>query len=120
MMTEKEFGRSKAVVLLVMAALLWSTGGLLIKLIPWHTIAIAGSRSAIAALLFFVYARKLKWTGSSAQIGGAAAYAGTVILFVVATKMTTAANAILLQYTAPVYVALFGAWFLKERTGLAD
>ncbi|MBS4031753.1 MAG: EamA family transporter [Clostridiales bacterium] len=119
-MTEKEFGRSKAVVLLIITALLWSMGGLLIKLIPWHPIAIAGSRSAIAALLFFVYVRKPKWTGSSAQLGGAVAYAGTVITFVAATKMTTAANAILLQYTAPVYVALFGAWFLKERTGLAD
>jgi drug/metabolite transporter (DMT)-like permease len=44
----------------------------------------------------------------------------TVTLFVVANKLTTAANAILLQYTAPVYVALFGAWFLGERPRRAD
>jgi drug/metabolite transporter (DMT)-like permease len=44
------------------------------------------------------------------------AYAGTVILFVTATRLTTAANAILLQYSAPIYVASLGAWFLGERT----
>jgi drug/metabolite transporter (DMT)-like permease len=116
----KDISRVRAVILLVATAVLWSTGGLLIKLIPWHPVAIAGARSAVAALLFLVVLRKPKWTGSSAQIGGAVAYAATVILFVSATKMTTAANAILLQYTAPVYVALFGAWFLKERTSRAD
>lgn len=47
-------------------------------------------------------------------------YTTTVILFVVATKLTTAANAILLQYTAPVYAALFGAWFLGERVAWLD
>ena len=49
-----------------------------------------------------------------------AAYAATVILFVIANKMTAAANAILLQYTAPIYVALFGFLVLKERTIAAD
>jgi drug/metabolite transporter (DMT)-like permease len=50
----------------------------------------------------------------------AVAYAGTVVLFVVANKLTTAANAILLQYTAPVYVALFSPWFLGERAQRND
>ncbi|RJX23690.1 MAG: EamA/RhaT family transporter [Dethiobacter sp.] len=118
--TGKDFGRSRAVIYLVITAVLWSMGGILIKLVPWHPIAIAGTRSAIASLLFLTVIRKPKWRGTTAQIGGAVAYAATVILFVAATKMTTAANAILLQYTAPVYVALFGAWFLKERTGPAD
>jgi drug/metabolite transporter (DMT)-like permease len=64
--------------------------------------------------------RRPHLTWSSAQIGGAIAYAVTVILFVLANKLTTAANAILLQYTSPIYVALFGAWFLGERATWLD
>jgi drug/metabolite transporter (DMT)-like permease len=45
---------------------------------------------------------------------------GCTVTFVIANRLTTAANAILLQYTAPVWVALFGAWFLGERTTRAD
>lgn len=82
--------------------------------------AIAGARSAIAALTLFLFLRRPRFTWSSAQLGGALAYAATVILFVAATKLTTAANAILLQYTAPVYIALAGAWFLGERTSRLD
>ncbi|HEX3045111.1 MAG TPA: DMT family transporter, partial [Bacillota bacterium] len=106
----------KAIIFLICTALLWSLGGLLIKSISWHPLAIAGSRSLIAAALMFAYRRKFTFTWSIAQIGGAVAYAATVILFVSANKMTTAANAILLQYTAPIYVALFGSWFLNEKT----
>jgi drug/metabolite transporter (DMT)-like permease len=53
-------------------------------------------------------------------MGGAVAYCMTVTLFVTATKLTTAANAILLQFTAPVYVALLSAWLLKEKTQWLD
>lgn len=93
---------------------------MLIKLVDWNTMAIAGSRSAIAALLLIAVLRRPRISGSSAQIGGAIAYALTVLLFVAATRMTTAANAILLQYTAPVYIAIFGAWFLGEKTSVID
>lgn len=112
--------RFRAMLLLAATALLWSMGGLLIKLIDWNPIAIAGMRSAIAAILILLVVRKPHITWSFNQIGGAIAYAGTVILFVMANKMTTAANAILLQYTAPVYVALFGMWFLKEKVRWID
>jgi drug/metabolite transporter (DMT)-like permease len=109
-----------AVVALVGAALLWSLGGLLIKSVQWTPLAIAGTRSAIASVVLLLVLGKPRLNWSFAQIGGAVAYAATVILFVTANKMTTAANAILLQYTAPVYVALFGPWFLKERSTRAD
>jgi len=59
--------------------------------------------------------RRQRFTFSPAQIGGAIAYAATVALFVFATRMTTAANAIFLQYTAPIYVAIIGRWYLGER-----
>lgn len=112
--------RSRAIVLLVITAILWSLGGVLIKSIKWNPVAIAGMRSIIAAIVLLIVIKRPKITWSFAQIGGALAYSGTVILFVMANKITTAANAILLQYTAPIYVALFGAWFLKEKTKLFD
>lgn len=101
--------------LLLVAALLWSLGGVLIKSIDWHPMAIAGGRSAIAIPLMLLFAGRPRFTFSFAQIGGAIGYALTVALFVFATRMTTAANAIFLQYTAPIYVALLGRWYLGER-----
>lgn len=107
--------RGRAVLLLVVAAVLWSTGGLFIKSVEWDPFAIAGTRSGIAALVVLVYLRRPRIKWSAPQLLGAAAYAATVILFVVANKMTTAANAIVLQYACPVYVALMSAAFLGER-----
>jgi drug/metabolite transporter (DMT)-like permease len=112
--------RNQAILFLIGAATLWSLGGLLVKSIAWNPLAIAGTRSGIAVLVMLVFQRKLRFTWSIIQISGALAYAGTVILFVTANKLTTAANAILLQYTAPVYTALISAWFLKEKTSKLD
>ena len=107
--------RRKSVLFLIAAAILWSTGGFLIKLIQWNPMAIAGIRSLIAAIFLLACIRKPHWTWSSAQIWGAVAYASMVILFVTANKMTTATNVILLQYGAPIYIALLSNWFLKEK-----
>ncbi|MES2765261.1 MAG: EamA family transporter [Bacteroidota bacterium] len=112
--------RRNSLLLLLLCALLWSLGGVLIKSVDWHPLAIAGGRSLVAAIVIFAYLRKPNFTWSRVQILGALAYAATVCLFVLATKMTTAANAIMLQFTAPVWVAIFGAWFLKERTSVID
>ncbi len=112
--------RTKAILFLVAASVLWSSGGILIKLVDWNPVAIAGSRSFIAAWIVLLYLRKPKFTWSKAQVGGAVAYAATVILFVAANKLTTSANAILLQYTAPVFVAILGIWILKEKTHWFD
>jgi drug/metabolite transporter (DMT)-like permease len=112
--------RYTAVAMLVITSVLWSLGGVFIKWVDLHPIAIAGARSGISALVTLVFLRKPHFTWSFPQLGGAVAYSATIILFVIATKTTTAANAILLQYTAPIYVALMGAWFLKERTGWLD
>ncbi|MGI8820516.1 MAG: DMT family transporter [Chthoniobacterales bacterium] len=101
--------------LLLLAALLWSLGGVLIKSIDWPPMAVAGGRSAIAIPLLLACMGRPRFTFSGPQIGGAIGYALTVVLFVFATRMTTAANAIFLQYTAPIYVALIGRWYLDER-----
>ena len=120
LIAESKGKRYKAIGFLIMTAILWSSGGLLLKMISWNPMAIAGMRSAIAAIVLLAFLRRPHMTWSSAQIGGAIAYTITVILFVSANKLTTAANAILLQYTSPIYVALFGAWFLRERATRLD
>ena len=117
---ESRGGRYKAIGFLIVTAILWSSAGLLLKMISWNPIAIAGMRSAIAAIVLLAFLRRPHMTWSSAQIGGAIAYTVTVILFVSENKLTTAANAILLQYTSPIYVALFGVWFLGERVTRLD
>jgi len=110
----------RALLLLLIAATLWSFGGVLIKLIVWNPLAIAGMRSAIAGLFLILFLRKPKISFSKVQLACAIAYACTTTAFVVGNKLTTAANVILLQYTAPIYVALFGSWFLNERAHLFD
>ncbi len=111
---------TRAVGQLLVAALLWSTAGVLIKGIAWPPLAVAGGRGIIAALFLLATSRGLKFTWSRVQVGAALAYVGCTVTFVVANRLTTAANAILLQYTAPVWVALAGAWFLGERPTRAD
>ena len=112
---------TRAVGQLLLAALCWSLGGLLIKSVDWPPLAVAGGRGLIAAVFLALTARgRLRFTWSPVQLGAAVAYASCTATFVVATKLTTAANAILLQYTAPVWVALLGAWFLGERSTRAD
>ena len=103
-----------------LCAVLWSTGGLFIKIIPWDPLAIAGARSLVAGVVLLLYLRRPRFTWSAAQIFCALAYSATMISFVISNKMTTAANAILLQYTAPVYAAFLGAVLLRERTHWFD
>ena len=110
----------QAILLLLTAAILWSFGGVLIKFVMWNPLAIAGMRSAIAGLFLILFLRKPKISFSKVQLACAIAYACTVTAYVVGNKLTTAANVILLQYTAPIYVALFGSWFLNERAHLFD
>jgi drug/metabolite transporter (DMT)-like permease len=112
--------RPRAVLLLFVCAILWSSGGLLLKVVDWHPLAVAGGRGLIAGVFLLVWVRRPKFTWSATQIGAAVAYAACTVLFAVANKFTTAANAIFLQYTAPIYIALLSFWILGERTRRAD
>ncbi len=112
--------RSRAILLLLVAALIWSTGGLLIKWVQWPPLAISGMRSLIGALFLLLVFRPRGFRFNRYLVGGAVAYAVCVTCFVAANKLTSAANAILLQYTAPAHVALFGYWFLGERPRRVD
>ena len=111
---------SISILYLLITAILWSTGGLLIQSIDAHPFAIAGGRSIIAGLLLWAFLKKPRFTFSKAQLAGALFYALTVILFVLANKLTSAANAILLQYTGPIHVAIFSWMFLKEKVTTID
>jgi drug/metabolite transporter (DMT)-like permease len=113
---ERTPGTPLAFLLLVGSAVLWSTSGVLIKWVDWNPLAIAGMRSGIASAVLLVLIGKPKFTWSFAQLGGAIACSATMILFVAAIKLTTAVNAILLSYTAPIFTALFSGWYLNERT----
>lgn len=112
--------RKKAILYLVITAILWSTGGLFIKLVDWNPLAIAGARSGIAAVVMLFYLRRPVIRLGKMKILGAFFYAALVILFVTANKLTTSANAILLQFTAPIWVALFSGWILKEKAQKSD
>jgi len=112
--------KSTALLMLLTASLLWSTGGFLIKSVTWHPLAISGMRSLIAAAFLAAAMRPRALPLSAPALGGAVAYAATVTLVVLATRLTTAANAIFLQYTAPLHVAVFGIWFLREKPSRAD
>lgn len=107
--------KSKAFLSLLLTATLWSTGGVLIKLVDLNPFVIAGVRSAIAALIISLWVRKSDLKVDFNRMITSLFFAGTVTLFVLANKLTTAANAILLQYTAPIYVALLSPLLLKEE-----
>ena len=112
--------RTQAIFLLVAAAVLWSLAGVLIKWVSLPSLAVAGFRSAIALPVLLIFFGRRAVNFSAAQLIGGIAYAATVTLFVAATKLTTAGNAILLQYTAPLYVAMLSGWLLHERTRWFD
>ena len=106
--------------MLALCGLFWSTGGLLIKLVDWHPIAIWSARSAIAATMLYLVRRPPLRRISRSEWAAAVALASTTGLFIVANKLTTAANAILIQYSAPVWIALLGFWMLGERATRLD
>jgi len=105
---------------LVVAALLFSTGGAAIKASTLTAWQVASFRSGIAALtlLLLVPATRHGWGWRPALVG--VAYAATLILFVTANKLTTSANTIFLQATSPVYLLLLGPLFLKEPVRRRD
>jgi drug/metabolite transporter (DMT)-like permease len=112
--------RRKAIILLVIAALLWSTSGAFVKALDWQPMSILAGRGLFTSILFLLYMRRLpqkvtRWTLLAA--GGSIA---TQFLFVTSTKLTTAANSIFLQYTAPVYVVLLAYWLLREKPSRTD
>jgi len=101
--------------LVVGAAVLWSTGGLFIKAIQLSAFELSFGRSLLAAITIALFTRREGFGINKISAVTSILYAALIILFVLATKLTTAANAIFLQYTAPVYVLLLEPVFYKEK-----
>lgn len=110
-------GRAQAAALA--AAVLFSTGGAAIKVEAFSAAQVSCVRSGIAAIALYFWARgRVQWSPQTIGIG--AVYAAVLTLFVIATKLTTAANAIFLQSTAPIYILALAPWLLGERVRRHD
>lgn len=112
----------RGTVCVFISAVLYSIAGLCMKVIPWNGMSINGGRTAIALLVMAVYLWK---TGHRLRMNrwiflGSLAVCGTNVLFSLANKMTTAANAIVLQYTAPIFVMVLSAIFFRKKPGKLD
>jgi drug/metabolite transporter (DMT)-like permease len=106
--------------LLVAAALLFSTGGAAIKAATLTSWQVASFRSAVAAVALLVAVPEARRGWSWRIVPVASAYAATLVMFVLSTRLTTAANAIFLQSTAPLYMLLLAPWLLREPVRRRD
>lgn len=113
---------SIATIEMLICALLWSIAGIFMKLIPWNGFAIAGIRSLIAGLtmLAYVFIKRYKLVINKKTLT-AGLFTGLVYTcFTVSNKLTTAANAIVLQFTSPVFIVVFSALIFKQRIRKRD
>lgn len=114
--------RNRSVLCVFLASVCFSTGGLFIKLVPWSPLAINGARNLIGAAVIGIYllAARHRLVFSRRVFIGALSMIGVTTLFALANKMTTAANTIVLQFTAPVFVILFMAVIYRQKPGRLD
>ncbi len=110
----------RGILYVFIAALLWSTGGVAIKAVDAGPLVVSFYRSAIAAVVLFAVLRPRVQRWTLQFFLALAAYAACLTSFVIATKWTTAANAIFLQYMGVIWVMLFSPLFLKEPLRKAD
>ena len=117
-MTDKR----RSVLFVFLASVCFSTGGLFIKLIPWSALAINGARNLIGAAVIGTYLliTRHRIVFSSRVLTGALAMIGVTTFFTISNKLTTAANTIVLQFTAPVFVILMMAVFYHQKPRRLD
>ena len=106
--------QNKGNLYILITSILWSTGGILIKFIPGNAVAINGARSLVALLFFLIYKRSIKVKVNCHIIAAALCLVMTNTLFVISNKMTTAANVIVLQYTAPIFVLVWDCVYRRQ------
>ena len=122
-MTEvNEKVRRRSILLVFLASVAFSTGGLFIKLVPWQALAVNGARNLIGACVIGIYLllRRHRLVFSRQVFIGALSMIGVTSLFTISNKLTTAANAIVLQFTAPVFVILLMALLYGSRPTRPD
>ena len=119
-MAKNSFNNFPPIALVLIAVFLWSTGGLFIKLTSLDAFAVNAGRSLFAAITVAAFTYKKGLKIDKFTILTSFFYAGTLSCFVYANKTTTAANAIFLQYTAPIYILILAPFVLKEKFRFAD
>jgi drug/metabolite transporter, DME family len=112
--------RTRSRLELVAAAVLFSTAGAAIKACALTSAQVASFRAGVAALAVVVLIRSARRGVSGRAAGVGVAYAVTVVLFVLANRLTTAASTIFLQATSPLYIVLLQRWLLRERARRRD
>ena len=110
-------GQKNGVFLVLAAAVLMSFGGLMIKAIPWNAMAVNSGRNLFAALVTFGYMKAMGMPvrANRTVLGCAACVAACNVAYTLATRLTTAANAVVLQYTSPVFILLY-LWVFFKRS----
>jgi drug/metabolite transporter (DMT)-like permease len=101
--------------LILAAATLWSSAGVFIKFLDLHPLTIVFYRSFFASLVFVPFVQRKDWRFDAPILVSVVSYTAAISAFVSANKLTTAANAIVLQYTAPIFVFIFSRLVLGER-----
>ncbi len=114
--------KNKAIIEILLCSALWSIAGIFMKWIPWSALVIASFRSLLAGCVAYAYMRatKQKLTFTRFSVFGAVSLCATMTLFCLANKTTTAANAIVLQFTDPIWIILISAVFFHKRFTKAD
>lgn len=117
MSTISHQSRKKAMTLMAICASLWSISGIFIKWISWSPFLIAGGRSLVSAAVLglFMYITKTRVKVCKYSAGAGISLAISFMCFVAANKLTTAANAIVLQYMAPIFILLISVVFLQQK-----
>ncbi len=108
---------NKAQLAMVATVFLWSTGGVLIKLIPWNAQLITGLRSLIAVIMLIIYLKqqKLEFSINRFSFFTALGLYGNFYCYVTAAKITTATNAIMLSSTHPIFIIIMAAFIFKQK-----
>lgn len=101
-------------------ALLWGLAGVCVKSIPWNSLSIMASRCGIGILMFGALRKSFKIHFNKYTLFGAVMMSITGILYMMSIKLTTAATAIVLQYTAPIFVFLYSVIFQKRKAKLSE
>ncbi len=119
---QRQTAEHRGTLCVFLAAVLYSIGGLCIKAIPWNALSINSARNMVALVVVggYLLLTRHRPRISRGILLGAFSVCGTNVLYALANKLTTAANAIVLQFTAPVFVILLGILFWKKRPGRLD
>ena len=116
----RENSQGKGAMYIILASIAWSFAGVLSKWAPWGAFSLVGARALVTAIVFGISRKSFKPVFSKGTWLGAIGVSVTSTLFIVANKLTTAANAIVLQYAMPIVVIL-GSWIIwGQKPGKVD